>query len=108
MAIDGSEDDEININNIEDYEVESSDEDPFESCNQQEESDHTPATESETSTSNESEIEDVSEVSNSEDLCSDEFGNDSTVNRNFMTEDFITMRETFSMMPGPFKLPYIS
>ena len=109
VAIDGSEDEEMNINNIEDYEVESSDEDPFESCNQ-EESDHTPATESETSTSDESEIEGDSEVSNSEDidiidLCSDESGNGSTINRNVMPEDFTTMRETFSKMPGSFELP---
>ena len=67
MAIYGSEDEEMNINNIEDYEVESSEEDPFESCNQ-EESDHIPATESETSTSDEIEIESDSEVSISEDI----------------------------------------
>ena len=38
-AIDGSEDEEININNTEDNNVGSSDEDPFESSNQHRESD---------------------------------------------------------------------
>ena len=47
--IDGSEDEEMNINNIEDYEVESSDEDPFDQESNSE-------TESETSISDESEI----------------------------------------------------
>jgi len=61
VAIDGSEDDEININNIEDYKVESSDEDPFDQESNYE-------TESETSISDESEVEVESAVSSSKDV----------------------------------------
>jgi len=68
--------------------------------------------ESETNNGDKSEIEGDGEVRNSGDtdiidLCSYESGDDSTVDRNVMPEDVITMRETFSMMPGSFELPEV-
>ena len=99
VAIDSSEDEEININNIEDYEVESSDEDPFDQeSNSETESETSISNESETSISKESEIEGESAVSSGKDvdiidLCScsesssDESGNESIADcHNFMLE----------------------
>ena len=103
VAINGSEDEEININNRDDYVVGSntSDEDPFT------DSDHEMSTtESEISTSDEgdnetSEREDIDTI----DLCSDESDDDCTINRSVMPEDFVTIPETFTMMPGYLELP---
>ena len=90
-------------NNIDNYKVgnSSSDEDPFNTDSDYE----TSTTESGTSTSDEGDNE-TSEREDNDiiDLCSGS-DNDCTMNRSVMPEDFVTIPETFTMMPSSLELP---